>query len=103
LFLLLFFFDLLFGDAFCAFDWCGQNHVEAFGRWFDGADDAAGIGFNVEAAGVAAGELEAVEQSGGSFDVEFPVARALMTTERATWTDSRSSRAVSSMCWPGMR
>lgn len=36
--------------------------VEAFQGGFDGADDAAGVGLGVEAAGVVGGKLEAVEQ-----------------------------------------
>ena len=43
-----------------------------------------GVGFGVEAAGVVAGELEAVEKSGGALDVELPGGESVMTTERAT-------------------
>ncbi len=49
----------------------GLGEVEAFGGGFDGADGVGGIGFGVEAAGVVAGELEAVEQGGGALDVEI--------------------------------
>jgi hypothetical protein len=45
--------------------------VEAFGRGFDGADDVGCEGLGLEAAGVVAGELEAVEESGGALDVEL--------------------------------
>jgi hypothetical protein len=47
------------------------GEVEAVGGGFDGADGSGGRGFVVEAAGVVAGELEAVEQGGGAFDVEL--------------------------------
>jgi len=43
------------------------GEVEAIGGGFDGADDVGGEGFGREAAGVVAGELEAVEQGGGAF------------------------------------
>src|SRR2546429_4968377 len=47
--------------------WFGE--VEAFGGGFDGADGVGGVGFGVEAAGVVAGELQAVEESCGSLGV----------------------------------
>ena len=49
--------------------WFGE--VEAFGGGFDVADGAGGVGLGLEAAGVVAGELEAVEESGGSLDFEL--------------------------------
>jgi hypothetical protein len=55
--------DFIYGTRFC--------EVEAFGGGFDGADGVGGVGFGVEASGVVAGELEAVEQGGGSLDVEL--------------------------------
>ncbi len=50
------------------FDELGFGEVEAFGGGFDGADGVGGLG--VEAGGVVAGELEAVEEGGGSFGLE---------------------------------
>jgi hypothetical protein len=47
------------------------HEVESIRRGFDVADDVGGVGLGVEAAGVIACELEAVEQGGGAFDVEF--------------------------------
>jgi hypothetical protein len=60
----------------CLFDcwlpgWSFQDDIEAFGRGFDAADDAAGVGFCVEAAGVAGGQLKTVEQDGGALDIEI--------------------------------
>ena len=49
----------------------GFCEVEAFGGRFDGADGVGGVGFGVEAASVVAGELQAVEKSGSSLDVEI--------------------------------
>ena len=49
--------------------WLGE--VEAFWGGFDVADGAGGVGLGLEAAGVVAGELEAVEESGGSLDFEL--------------------------------
>jgi hypothetical protein len=47
------------------------RQVESFRRGFDVADDVGGVGLGVEAAGVIACELEAVEQGGSAFDVEL--------------------------------
>ncbi len=47
------------------------GEIEAFGGGFDGADGGGGGGFGVEAAGVVAGELEAVEQRGGALGFEL--------------------------------
>jgi hypothetical protein len=65
---LLFFFGDVVGD-FVYGAWFGE--VEAFGGGLDGADGVGGVGFGVEAAGVVAGELQAVEEGGGSLDVEL--------------------------------
>jgi hypothetical protein len=45
--------------------------IETFGGWFDGADDAVGRGLGAKAAGIVRGELQAVEQGGGAFSLEF--------------------------------
>ena len=50
----------------------GFGEVEAFGGGFDDADDVGCVGPGLEAGGVVAGELEAVEQGGGALDVELP-------------------------------
>ena len=44
--------------------------VEAVGGGFEGADDVGGVGLELEAGGVHAGELEAVEEGGGAFGLE---------------------------------
>ena len=49
-------------------DELGFCEVEAFGGGFEGADGVGGFG--AEAGGVVAGELEAVEEGGGSFGLE---------------------------------
>ncbi len=69
LFLLFFVVDVIEVVGFEGGAWFCQ--VQAFGGGFDGADDVGREGFGVEAAGVVAGELEAVEESSGSLDVEL--------------------------------
>ena len=48
-----------------------MGQVEAFGGGFDAADGVGRIGFDAKVARVVAGELEAVEERGGSFGVEL--------------------------------
>jgi hypothetical protein len=50
------------------FEELGFGEVEAFGGGFDGEDGLRGL--VAEAGGVVAGELEAVEEGGGSFGLE---------------------------------
>ena len=77
--LVLFFFVLFFFFIFIDgvpgeeefgffFDELGFGEVEAFGGGFHGADGVGGLG--VEAGGVVAGELETVEEGGGSLGFE---------------------------------
>src|SRR5205814_1940929 len=47
------------------------GEVEPFGGGFDGADGVDGVGFGAKVASVVAGELETVEEGGGSFGVEL--------------------------------
>ena len=48
-----------------------QNEVESLRGWLDLADDVGGVGFEAEVGGVAGGDLEAVEQSGGPARLEM--------------------------------
>src|SRR5205814_83302 len=66
-----------FPDEFCCrrvgdfVDGSRFGEVEPFGGGFDGADGVDGVGFGAKVASVVAGEVEAVEQGGGSFGVEL--------------------------------
>jgi hypothetical protein len=55
----------------------GFGEVEAFGGGFDGADLIGGVGVVVEASGVVAGDLEAVEQGCSSFGVKLAGSEAV--------------------------
>ena len=70
------FFVLLFdgvpgeGELGLFVDDAGFGEVESFGGGFDGTDDSGGGGFEMEAAGVVAGEGQAIKQRSGSSGFE---------------------------------
>jgi hypothetical protein len=76
-------------------DGSGFCEVEALGGLLDGSNYFVGPGLKGQAAGVGGGERESVSRAVARRVSSCPVARALMTTDIATWTDSVSSRISS--------
>jgi hypothetical protein len=69
-FFVLVFFVIIFFEFEDLEDSAGFGEIEAVGGGVEGADDAGGVGFGLEACRITGGELEAVEQGGGALSVE---------------------------------